>query len=94
MSFPFEFWLYLAAANLFAFIAFAYDKARAKAGKWRVREHDLLLFALLGGGPGALIGRWAFRHKTRKPGFSIALYCIAAAEAVLLAAAASTIGRL
>ena len=94
MGAPFEFWLYLAAANLSAFAAFGYDKARAKAGKRRVRERDLLLFALLGGAAGALIGRWLFRHKTRKRGFSIALYVIAGAEAVLLAAAASTNGGL
>ena len=94
MTFPFEFWLYLVAANVFAFAAFAYDKARARAGKWRVSERDLLLFALLGGALGALLGRWVFRHKTRKVGFSIALYVVAAVEAALLAAAASAIGGL
>jgi uncharacterized membrane protein YsdA (DUF1294 family) len=80
---PPELWLYLAAANLFAFAAFGYDKARARAGKWRVRERDLLLFALLGGAAGALLGRWAFHHKTRKRGFSIALHAAAAVELAL-----------
>ncbi len=94
MIFPFEFWLYLAAANLFAFTAFAYDKARARAGKWRLRERDLLLFALLGGAVGALLGRRIFRHKIRKRSFSIALYVVAVAEALLLMATASTIGGL
>lgn len=71
---PPELWAYLAAANLFAFAAFGYDKARARTGKSRVRERDLLLFALLGGGPGAWLGRWFFRHKTRKTAFSAALH--------------------
>jgi uncharacterized membrane protein YsdA (DUF1294 family) len=79
-----EFWAYLVLANLAAFVAFAYDKSRARAGKWRVRERDLLLLALLGGGAGALLGRGVFRHKTRKPGFSTALYAILLAEFALL----------
>lgn len=79
-----EFWVYLVLANLAAFAAFAYDKARARVGKWRVRERDLLLLALLGGGAGALLGRGVFRHKTRKPGFSTALYVTVVAELAFL----------
>jgi len=79
-----EFWAYLVAANIAAFIAFGYDKARAVAGKWRVRERDLLLLALLGGSGGAWLGRWAFRHKTRKTSFSNALIVIAVLQAALL----------
>ncbi|MBO9575267.1 MAG: DUF1294 domain-containing protein [Sphingobium sp.] len=75
---------YLLLANLCALIAFGYDKARARAGKRRVRERDLLLFALLGGSAGAIAGRWLFRHKTRKLGFSVALLIVAATQAVLL----------
>lgn len=78
-----EFWLYLVMANLAALIAFGYDKARARAGKWRVRERDLLLLVLLGGGAGALLGRLVFRHKTRKIGFSAAISLIALAEFAL-----------
>ncbi|MBO9577042.1 MAG: DUF1294 domain-containing protein [Sphingobium sp.] len=80
-----EIWAYLVMANLAAFVAFGYDKARARAGKWRVRERDLLLLVLLGGGIGGLLGRLVFRHKTRKPGFSAALYLIALAEFGLFA---------
>ena len=80
-----EIWVYLALANIAAFVAFGYDKARAQAGKRRVRERDLLLLALLGGSLGALAGRWLFRHKTRKAGFSVVLLSIAALQAGLLA---------
>jgi len=75
-----EIWVYLVLANVSTFAAFGYDKARARAGKWRVRERDLLLLVLLGGGIGAVLGRLAFRHKTRKPGFSATIYLIALAE--------------
>ena len=87
MRFPLELWLYLAAANITAFAAFGYDKARAKAGRSRVRERDLLLFALLGGTGGAYLGRWYFRHKTRKRGFTLALHAVALVQALLVAAA-------
>lgn len=81
-----EAWVYLVAANICAFAAFGHDKARASAGKRRVRERDLLLFALLGGIIGAYLGRWLFRHKTRKRGFSISLHAIAAVQAAFLVA--------
>lgn len=84
MSLQSELWLYLVTANLFAFIAFGYDKARARAGKSRVPERDLLLLALVGGAPGGCMGRWAFRHKTRKVGFSVVLLAIATLQLGLL----------
>ncbi len=81
---PPEFWLYLAAANVSAFTAFGYDKARARAGKSRVRERDLMLFALLGGAAGACCGHWLFWHKIRKRGFSTILLVIAVLQIGLL----------
>ncbi len=54
--------------NLLAFLAFGLDKIRAKAQMWRTTERTLLAWCLVGG-PGALLGMWVFRHKTRKPIF-------------------------
>ena len=60
---------YLIAINFVAFAAFGWDKGRAQQGGWRVRESTLVMLSSIGGIAGALAGRAAFRHKTRKPGF-------------------------
>ncbi|WP_374528139.1 DUF1294 domain-containing protein [Novosphingobium sp.] len=74
------------ALNFIAFSAFGLDKARAKAGAWRVQESTLLLFALLGGTLGAYAGRRVFRHKTRKQPFSGQLHAIAVLQGLGLGA--------
>jgi uncharacterized membrane protein YsdA (DUF1294 family) len=54
----------LACLNLLSLGAFAYDKHKAKANRWRIPERTLLFLALFG--PfGALAGMLVFRHKTR-----------------------------
>lgn len=67
---------YFALVNLIALLSFRYDKRRAVAGGRRVREADLLLLALIGGSPAALLARRLFRHKTRKEPFSTFLLLI------------------
>ena len=57
---------YLLLVNLWAFALMGVDKRRAKRkGARRIRERTLFLSALLGGSPGALLGMWTFRHKTK-----------------------------
>jgi uncharacterized membrane protein YsdA (DUF1294 family) len=41
--------LYIVAINFLAFAAFGIDKMKAEARSRRIREADLLAFALLGG---------------------------------------------
>ncbi|BBD01407.1 aspartate carbamoyltransferase catalytic subunit [Sphingobium sp. YG1] len=72
--------------NLVAFTLFAMDKRRARMGLRRFSERTLLLWALIGGTPGAVLGRHVFRHKTRKQPFSTLLWLIAAAQAMTIAA--------
>jgi len=78
------FWFALAAINLAAFAAFGIDKRRARLGKRRLRERTLLGLAALGGMAGAYLGRWRFRHKTRKVSFSAVLHLIAAGQLAIL----------
>jgi uncharacterized membrane protein YsdA (DUF1294 family) len=67
---------FLALVNLITLLSFWHDKRRAIAGGQRIRESDLLLLALLGGSPAALLARQWFRHKTRKQPFSTLLLLI------------------
>jgi len=71
---------YLALVNFVTFLCFRHDKRRAVAGGRRVREADLLLLALIGGSPAALLARRLFRHKTRKQPFSTLLLLIVAIQ--------------
>ena len=57
--------LYLAAVNVIAFAAMGIDKAKARAGKWRIAESTLFALAALGG----TLGMRAFHHKTKHKEF-------------------------
>lgn len=57
--------LWLAAANLWAFLAMGADKRRAEKGQWRISEKALFLPAVLFGALGGLLGMKIFHHKTK-----------------------------
>ncbi len=63
--------------NTWTFMLFGFDKFRAEEGRWRIAESTLLGFAFFGGSAGAFLGRFFFRHKTRKEPFSSSLRAIA-----------------
>lgn len=63
-----------AGASLIAFVAYALDKAAARAGRWRTQESTLHLLALIGGWPGALLAQRQFRHKTAKTSFRVVFW--------------------
>lgn len=77
----------LALINLISFAAYGLDKRAAIHGLRRVPEARLLLFAALGGSPGALLARRIFRHKTRKQPFLTYLWLIIAAQTACILAA-------
>jgi uncharacterized membrane protein YsdA (DUF1294 family) len=61
-----EVWLlYLAVWRFLALILYGADKAKAKAGAWRIPEKTLLGAGFFGGAAGALLGMRLFHHKTR-----------------------------
>lgn len=75
---------YLLLVNIWAFALMGFDKRRAKRkGARRIRERTLFLSALLGGGLGAFLGMWIFRHKTKHWYFVAGIPLIALAEAAL-----------
>lgn len=78
----------LAAVNVAAFAAMGIDKAKAKAGAWRVPEATLFLLAVLGGSVGGILGMQLFRHKTKHKtftaGFPAILVCQLALAAYIL----------
>lgn len=78
----------VAVASLATFAAFGVDKRRAAAGGRRVPERTLLVLALAGGWPGAILARRQFRHKTRKGSFVIAFWVVVVLHVVLVGAVA------
>jgi uncharacterized membrane protein YsdA (DUF1294 family) len=79
---PVLIWIGLMSAVTFALTA--WDKFRARAGQRRIPEARLLGMALLGGSPGLLAAMLAFRHKTAKTSFQLAVGTILVLQAILL----------
>ena len=76
--------IYLWLINGLTLLVFGWDKLRARRRKRRISERQLLWLALLGGSPGAILGRWIFRHKTRKGRFSLYLFVIFGVQVALV----------
>ncbi|MBP2020022.1 uncharacterized membrane protein YsdA (DUF1294 family) [Symbiobacterium terraclitae] len=71
--------------NFAVFLAYAWDKLRARRGGRRVPERTLLCLAALGGGAGAFCGTYLIRHKTRKARFTIGVPAALVAQVALAA---------
>ncbi len=66
----------LVILNLFGFVQFGVDKAKARKGQWRIPEQQLFVTALLGGSLGCILGMHVFRHKTKHKSFTIGMPAI------------------
>ena len=71
--------------SLLSFWMYGADKAAAQRGDRRVSESTLHLTDLLGGWPGGLIARHAYRHKTRKQPFRTVFWCTVVVNLAVLA---------
>ncbi len=76
--------IYLIIINILGFLAMGLDKMKAKRGSWRIPENTLLMFTILGGGIGTIAGIYVFRHKTKKPKFTVGMPVILILEIILV----------
>jgi uncharacterized membrane protein YsdA (DUF1294 family) len=67
-------------------LAYRSDKSAARQGRRRTPESTLHLLSLLGGWPGGLVARHAFRHKTTKQPFRSAFWVTVVANCLALTA--------
>ena len=75
----------LLVMNGLAFVLMGLDKAKAKAGAWRIPEKTLFLVTALFGGLGGTLGMTFFRHKTKHWYFKYGFPALLVVQAVLLA---------
>ena len=77
----------LCVMSAVAFVFFAVDKANAADDRARIPEVVLLTLAALGGGTGALLGRFLLHHKSnvrRKLHFAVTLFAATAMQLTCL----------
>ena len=65
--------IYFLAVNFAGIASMASDKIRAMEHRYRIPEGVLLLFAVIGGSIGSILGMVLFHHKKRKPLFRYGL---------------------
>lgn len=75
---------YIVVINIVTFLAFAYDKYRAKKGGWRIKNIFLLGLSFFGGSLGGLLGMSLTRHKSRKSYYRIGLPLMVLMQVLIL----------
>jgi uncharacterized membrane protein YsdA (DUF1294 family) len=75
---------YLMVINIVTFLVYGIDKIKAKQGSWRISEATLLIFAVIGGSIGALLGMKVWHHKTMHKKFKYGLPLILLGQIALI----------
>ncbi len=75
---------YAVLINVVTLVAYATDKAAAKAKARRTPEKTLLLLTIAGGWLGAMVGIYVLRHKSRHIRFIITAWVATVLHAILL----------
>jgi uncharacterized membrane protein YsdA (DUF1294 family) len=78
-------WFVLVSA--LTLVIYGADKLAARKAWRRVPEATLLIFGVVGGWPGAILGQQLFRHKTQKQPFKTYFMITVILNVVLLLAA-------
>lgn len=73
---------YVLFINFITFLAFGWDKQKARNGGWRTPERTLFLLAAMGGAAGAWTGMYFFRHKTAKVKFTVGIPALLLLQAI------------
>ena len=76
--------IYLVVINVFGFLMMGIDKWKAKNNGWRIPENTLFSITVLGGGIGTIVGMYTFRHKTKKPKFTVGMPAVLILEIILV----------
>jgi uncharacterized membrane protein YsdA (DUF1294 family) len=76
--------VYLLVINFIGIASMASDKIRAMEHRYRIPEAVLLLFAVVGGSIGSILGMFLFHHKTRKAKFRFGLPLILMVQIALI----------
>ncbi|MEW6742017.1 MAG: DUF1294 domain-containing protein [Planctomycetota bacterium] len=76
--------IYFVAINVVAFALMGVDKWLSRREGNRIPETTLLIPALLGGSPGTVVAMLAFRHKTRKLSFKVAVLFVVLVNALMV----------
>lgn len=76
--------IYLIIVNAVAFLLMLADKRKAKKKQWRIPEKVLFGSAIIGGSIGAILGMYAFRHKTKHTSFTVGMPIILALQIIAL----------
>jgi len=69
----FYFLLYILLINSYGTLIMAIDKNKAGKHKWRIRERNLFITAILGGAAGLMMGMIMFHHKTQHASFTFGI---------------------
>ncbi|MCS2170662.1 DUF1294 domain-containing protein [Scandinavium sp. TWS1a] len=67
--FPDSLPVWIISVNVLTLLLYGADKLAARKNGYRVPEFTLLIFGVLGGWFGAILGQQIFRHKTQKQPF-------------------------
>jgi uncharacterized membrane protein YsdA (DUF1294 family) len=84
--FPYSSALWFVFINVLTLIIYGADKLAARKARRRVPEFTLLIYGLVGGWPGAILGQQLFRHKTQKQPFKTYFFISVMLNIVILVA--------